>query len=192
MQSTAIHELRVDSRNNIFVMGALYTSGRSVTPVRIRNISRTGALVEAPSLPAVGTTVRLSRASLSASGTLVWAEDCKAGVQFDSPISVANWLPQGRRGIGQQFVDELFHQKRLGVSPQKSQQQDGRSAGFAEELLELRLVLESAAEELAIDGAIAARHTIALQAIDGVAQALARLAAEATVQEAASAAMASA
>lgn len=116
MNSSPIHELRLDSRNNIFVMAALYASGRSVTPVRVRNISRTGALIEAGALPTVGTKVRLSRASLSASGTVVWIEGSKCGVQFDASISVANWLPQGRRGIGQQFVDELFHQKRLGVS----------------------------------------------------------------------------
>ncbi|HEX8840035.1 MAG TPA: PilZ domain-containing protein [Sphingomicrobium sp.] len=192
MESSPIHELRLDSRNNIFVMAALYANGRSVTPVRVRNISRTGALVEAAALPAIGTAVRLSRASLSAAGTLVWAEGSKAGVQFDEPILVANWLPQGRRGIGQQFVDELFHQKRLGVVADKAQPQGGNGYGVAEELLELRLLLESAGEELAIDGMIATRHTVALQAIDGVAQALARIAAEATVHEATVTAAASA
>jgi len=192
MENAPIHELRLDSRNNIFVMATLYATGRSVTPVRVRNISRTGALVEAASLPPVGTIVRLSRASLSAAGAVVWAEGSKAGVQFDSPIAVANWLPQGRRGIGQQFVDELFHQKRLGVTGDKAQPQSAKGYGLAEELLELRRLLESAGEELAIDGMIATRHTVALQAIDGVAQALARLAAEATVQEATITAAASA
>lgn len=192
MESTPIHELRLDSRNNIFVMAALYANGRSVTPVRVRNISRTGALVEAASLPVVGTAVRLSRASLSVAGAIVWAEGAKAGVQFDSPIAVANWLPQGRRGIGQQFVDELFHQKRLGVCAEKATAPTGNGYGFAEELLELRMLLESAGEELAIDGMIATRHTVALQAIDGVAQSLARLAAEATVHEAVVTAAASA
>jgi hypothetical protein len=191
MESTHIHELRLDSRNNIFVMAALYASGRSVTPVRVRNISRMGALIEAAALPPAGAAVRLSRASLSAPGTIVWIDECKAGVQFAEPIAVANWLPQGRRGIGQQFVDELFHQKRLGRNVEKPQQQ-GPGYSFAEELLELRSLLESAGEELAIDGMIATRHTVALQAIDGVAQTLARLAAEATVQGAVVAAAASA
>ena len=191
MESTPIHELRLNSRNNIFVMAALYAQGRSIMPVRVRNISRAGALIEAAALPAAGTAVRLSRASLSAPGTIVWIDDCKAGVQFETPITVGNWLPQGRRGIGQQFVDELFHQKRLGRTAEKPQQQSA-GYGFAEELLELRSLLESAGEELAIDGMIATRHTVALQAIDGVAQTLARLAAEATVQGAVLAAAASA
>ena len=191
MQSTPIHELRLDSRNNIFVMAALYSSGRSVTPVRVRNISRTGALIEAASLPLPGSAVRLTRANLSATGTMIWIDDCKAGVQFDMPVEVASWLPQGRRGIGQQFVDELFHQKRLGVRHCGSQPHNGNRRALSEDLLELRVLLESAGEELVLDGVVATRHAGALQAIHSAAQILARLAAEATVREVTVAAAAS-
>jgi len=180
MQSTPSHELRTESRSNIFVMAALYANGRSVTPVRVRNISATGALIEAPALPAAGATVRLGRASLSALGTLVWVNGAKGGIQFDAPVAVADWLPQGRRGFGQQFVDELFHQKRLGAVRSIA---DG--AGLADELLELRLSLERAAEELALDGAVASRHLSTLQTIDAVGQAIANVAAEIALQGAA-------
>src|SRR5947209_15008642 len=139
MESTQPHELRIESRSNIFVMAALYSSGRSVTPVRIRNISRTGALIEASLLPPPGTDVRVSRASLSASGTLVWVEGVKAGVRFDEFVNVADWLPQGRRGFGQQFVDELFHQKRLVGARAGAAGGAERSPGLGDELLELRL-----------------------------------------------------
>jgi hypothetical protein len=108
MQTAALDELRVETRSNIFVMAALYADGRSVAPVRIRNISRTGALVEGVELPLVGGKVRLSRASLSATGMLVWVEGAKAGINFDETVVVADWLPQGRRAFGQQSVDELF------------------------------------------------------------------------------------
>ena len=162
-------------------MAALYADGRSVTPVRVRNISRTGALVEGATLPPVGTVVRLSRASLSASGSVIWIEQGRAGLEFEAPIGVSEWLPQGRRGIGQQFVDELFHQKRLGVNGARAgSAADG--ATLAEELLELRLSLERAGEALVLDSVVASRHALALQSIDGVAQALARLAAEAASQ----------
>lgn len=178
MQSTHIHELRVESRSNVFVMAALYADGRSVMPVRVRNISQTGALVEGAALPPVGTPVRLSRASLSASGSVIWLEKGKAGLRFEVPVGIADWLPQGRRGIGQQFVDELFHQKRLGGNgAQAASAHDGGS--LAEELLQLRLSLERAGEALVQDGAVASRHGLTLQSIDCVAQALARLAAEA-------------
>lgn len=180
MQSAPLHELRLESRSNIFVMAALYGDGRTVTPVRLRNISRNGALIEAASLPPSGTAIRLSRASLSASGTVMWLDGGKAGLQFDAPVNVAEWLPQGRRGIGQQFVDELFHQKRLGAKQPAAGNPADAKLGLAEELLQLRLSLDRAGETLAMDDGVAARHVLTLQAIDYVGQALGRLAAEAT------------
>lgn len=137
--------------------------------------------MEGVALPPVGTSVRLSRASLNASGSVIWLEQGKAGLQFEAPVGVADWLPQGRRGIGQQFVDELFHQKRLGVnSARTTSAHDGGS--LTEELLELRLSLERAGEALVLDSAVASRHALTLQSIDCVAQALARIAAEAASQ----------
>jgi len=65
----ALQELRVESRSNIFVMATIYAPGGS-TPVRVRNMSRTGALVEAPVLPAAGSRVRLSRGSLTVVGDI--------------------------------------------------------------------------------------------------------------------------
>lgn len=187
MQSTQIQALddepRIERRSNIFVMAALYADGRPITPVRLRNISRTGALIEAAVLPAPGSCVRLTRASLSASGTLLWVRGSKGGIQFESPVAVGEWLPQGRRGFGQQFVDELFHQKRLGGV----RVFDEGAAGLADELLGLRAALERTAEDLALDGAVAARHLASLQAIDLVGQALAKLAAVLALQTSGSA-----
>jgi hypothetical protein len=100
-------------------------------------------------------------------------------MRFDEPVAVADWLPQGRRGFGQQFVDELFHQTRLGTV-RKAVPGGG---SLADELLELRTQLERAAEELALDGAVASRHLTTLQAIDLVGQALAKVAAEMALQE---------
>ena len=187
MQSPAPEELRIETRSNIFVMAALYSAGRSVTPVRVRNISTTGALIEAAVLPPPGTQVRLGRASLSATGTLVWVENAKAGMRFDAPVAVADWLPQGRRGFGQQFVDELFHQKRLGAARGTFSGGSDGTATLADEILELRTSLEHAAEELALDGAAASRHLTALQAIDSVGEALSKVAAELALQDSASA-----
>lgn len=183
MQSGAQpNELRLESRSNIFVMAALYANEKSVTPVRVRNLSRTGALVEAAALPPAGTTVRLSRASLTAFGTVMWVDGHKAGLQFAKPIATAEWMPQGKRGMGQQFVDELFHQKR--VRADTAQDRDGTAAAnpaIADELLVLKHSLERAAEELALDPAVASRHLAILQAIDGIGRALERMAIEATV-----------
>lgn len=186
MQGTQVQqnddELRIEPRSNIFVMAALYAQGRPVTPVRLRNISRTGALIEAAALPPPGSVVRLSRAALGVCGTLLWVRGSKGGIQFESPVDVGEWLPQGRRGFGQQFIDELFHQKRLGGVRVIEE----GTESLADELLGLRMSLERAAEDLALDGTVAARHLPSLQAIDRVGQALAKLAAEITLQSPAS------
>ena len=167
---------RLEARSNIFVMAALYTD-RGSTPVRIRNMSRSGALVEAAVLPVAGTQVRLSRGSISVTGEVMWVDKHKAGVRFDSPTSPNEWLPGGKRGAGQQMADELAHQARLGAS--------SRIAGsplpppqLSEELLRLHQVLMRAGEELASNNALTTGQLIALQEIDVTAQRLANLAGE--------------
>src|SRR5437868_9655101 len=119
MDTALAHELRAEPRSNIFVIATLYASGGS-TPVRIRNISRMGALIEAAALPPCGEAVRLSRGSLSVAGQVVWAAGPRAGLHFTSHVAVADWLPSGQRGSGQQLVDELVHQARLGAVPQSA------------------------------------------------------------------------
>src|SRR5690349_18029768 len=107
---------RLESRSNIFVMAALYGAGGGSTPVRIRNMSRSGALVEGAALPAPGAQVRLSRGSISVTGEIMWVDKQKAGLRFDSPTSPNDWVPGGKRGAGQQMADELAHQTRLGAA----------------------------------------------------------------------------
>jgi hypothetical protein len=179
-ESTAEH--RLEPRSNIFVAATLYASGGS-TPVRIRNMSRSGALVEAAALPPSGTAMRLSRGPLSVAGEIIWVAGSKAGLHFSSGIAVADWLPNGNRGSGQQLIDEMVHQSRLGAIPKTGapveEPSPARIAATAEELLRLQHMLERAGEELAGDASIAARHVMALQLLDGVTQALAKLATQA-------------
>jgi hypothetical protein len=181
METALAAEHRVEPRSNIFVMATLYAAGGS-TPVRIRNMSRTGALVEATALPPSGSPIRLSRGSLSIAGQVVWVAGPKAGVHFASGIAVADWLPNGKRGSGQQLVDELVHQSRLGTismtAPPDLQLITRPPSVTADELVRLQKLLERAGEELAADSLVAATHLMALQLIDGVAQTLAKLAAQ--------------
>lgn len=135
-------------------------------PVRVRNLSCTGALIEAAELPEPGTPC-VSIASLSAWGTVVWVNGGKGGVQFDAPVAVSEWLPQGKRRIRQQFIDELFHQKRMRITPSDPVEVPVETElGLPAELLELRLALERTAGALALDTAVASRHPLTLQAID--------------------------
>src|SRR4051812_48767645 len=117
---TAGAEKRLGPRSNIFVTGTLYGAGGSA-PVRVRNMSLNGALVEAEALPSVGSLVRLCRGSLSVMGEIAWVAAGKAGLHFSSAICVSDWLPAGQRGAGQQMADELVHQARLGAFPASRQ-----------------------------------------------------------------------
>jgi hypothetical protein len=186
MDSAPGSEHRVESRSNIFVTATLYAIGGS-TPVRIRNLSPSGALVEAAVLPPSGSAMRLSRGSLSVAGQVIWVAGPKAGLHFASGVAVADWLPHGNRGNGQQLVDELVHQARLGTisAPTPADPPPGPStiAATADELRAYQEMLERAGDDLAADRSIAARYVTALQLIDGVAQALAKLAAQAAEAE---------
>src|SRR5689334_6559710 len=106
MESAPSSEHRVESRSNIFVMATIYAAGSS-TPVRVRNMSPSGALVEAAELPPAGTSIRLSRGSLEVIGDIMWVDEHRAGVRFAGPVRVGDWLPQGKRGSGQQLIDEM-------------------------------------------------------------------------------------
>lgn len=158
---------RAEARSNLFVAALLYGDG-TAAPVRIRNLSRRGALIEAPSAPPEGVPVRLVRGSHSANGRIAWRRDNRAGVQFDADIAVSDWLPGGNRQNGQQRVDEMVHACRTGVlGPVNAEAPSaGSQSEAARQLLESSETLRAAAEELAGDPVVAAAHMSALQTID--------------------------
>ncbi len=169
---------RAEPRSNMFVTATLHLDGRS-SPVRVRNMSRTGALVEVDAIPPERSRVRLERGSLSVRGEIVWRGENRAGIRFDAAVEVGNWLPSGSRPSHQQRVDEMIQACRdapaggMGpaVVPATGQ------AGTIHQLADLRDTLNAVAEELAGDTSIAMAHATALQKIDVAAQALGKLSA---------------
>ena len=145
-------------------------------PVRVRNMSRAGALVEAPALPPVGTTVRLSRGSLNALGDVMWASDGRAGLCFASPVAILDWLPQGKRGSGQQLIDEIVHRARVnGTQPTTPPSPALATVEIADEIVQLRQMLERVSEELSSDPVVSNGHGEALQVLDAVGEGLGKL-----------------
>src|SRR5215210_4712030 len=104
MSPTPAPENRIESRSNIFVVATLYWPQGSA-PVRIRNLSPSGALIEGAIPAPVGSQVRLCRGRHSVSGHLVWIEANKAGLRFAASATVTDWLPSGNRGSGQLLAD---------------------------------------------------------------------------------------
>ena len=97
---------RAEGRSNVFLTAMLDTGDSSI-PVRIRNLSSRGALIDGPALPSVGTSVRLLRGRLAATGELAWKGTGQAGVNFGREIDVDDWV-QRIGHSGQQRVDGVI------------------------------------------------------------------------------------
>lgn len=102
LQPDANH--RSQPRSNVFLAAALII-GTASHPVRLRNLSTRGALLDGPSLPPAGSRVRVLRGELSAEGEIAWQAHDQAGLRFSGEIDVDKWVQRiGHRG--QQRVDE--------------------------------------------------------------------------------------
>jgi hypothetical protein len=102
LQSSA--NQRSQSRSNVFLSAALVV-GSATVPVRLRNLSTRGALLEGASLPPAGSHARVLRGELSADGEIAWQAQGQAGLSFSTEINVAEWVRRiGHRG--QERVDE--------------------------------------------------------------------------------------
>lgn len=180
---------RVHPRNNLFVVATLYSLG-GPAPVRIRNMSRCGALVEGTALPTKGQEVQLVRGSLSVSGLVAWCDGGKAGLRFGSSILVADWLPGGNRVAQQLRVDQIVFNAK-GITPAKARPERRRAparapsavkpvSDFAAGLVQLQECVELVAKDLAGDPAVAGRFQTQLQMLGLSAQKLGELAEQAT------------
>src|SRR5437763_783428 len=103
---------RGEDRSNVFLSASLDTGANSM-PVRVRNLSGGGAMLDAPNLPPKGTRVRLKRGTLSAVGTITWCNKTRGGMKFDSKLDLKPWVkPVGH--AGQQQVDQVVASFRAG------------------------------------------------------------------------------
>jgi hypothetical protein len=86
-----LDEGRRQPRTHLFVAATLYCGG-GAAPVRIRNMSPSGVLVEGPALPEPLTPVTLKRGSLKISGEVAWKAGQKAGIAFSTTVDVGAWM----------------------------------------------------------------------------------------------------
>lgn len=161
----------------MFVSAALYHDA-GCSSATVRNLSELGALVEAPVLPSPGTFIRLSRGALSVAGRVVWRRGGKAGLRFDSAITVDEWLPT-RLGRGQTRVDEMVHQIRTGTAPEADhtpQTADSTTLAAPKQLEAIASSIERVAEALSTDPLVVAQHGWKLQQLEVGIQHLRRVA----------------
>ena len=174
-------DARLEPRTSLFAMATLY-AGVGSSPIKVRDLSTRGALIEGAVIPSPGTSVRLCRGSLSITGKIVWCDSGRAGLRFESSLSVAEWLPGGQLTTAQQRVDEVFQEVKArgtGSSLSSNLHPTLKPAKLtAGELTDLKLAIQSLADDLAADAGVVQRHLSKLQILDLVAQALTKLAAE--------------
>lgn len=164
---------RADPRTSIYLAAALYTDGCS-SPVKIRNISATGALLEGAAIPRVGTLVQLVRGTLIAHALVAWATDARCGLKFSGQVDVQSWRA-APTNVEQQRVDEVVRLVKAGAVPLpvpplgQGKPADRTSIDTSELVGDLRQIsklLDKLGSELAGDSDIVTRHGPALQNVD--------------------------
>lgn len=170
---------RGKARTNLFFIASLSARGIS-TPVTVRNLSPSGALIEGAVLPPAGTIVHLRRGSLCVDGEIAWCRAGQAGIAFASAISVRDWLP-GAKSTTQKQIDEVVHELRMKGAVQwdsAPSPPEPAKAMIAEEIAQLRGLLEEIAIALADDPQMVAAHFDKLQMLDIAAGRVGRLEAQ--------------
>jgi hypothetical protein len=165
-------EVRRQTRSSVFVAAHLEGEGAQA-PVKIRNMSPNGAMIETALAPPPGTKVRLVRGSLVALGEVVWSRSPRCGLRFASELSVREWLAPPA-SLAQQRVDEVVAQLKArppGASdlvpftpaPEAPQ---ARNPQLAHDLARALELLRDLGDELASSGETLARHARRLQNLD--------------------------
>ena len=98
MDESRITQNRRASRSHVLMAASIEADGIAV-PVKLRNLSPEGALVEAAKLPAVGCPVIFRKKELNLAGRIAWVTGARAGIAFDTlldPESVMRHVPRTR------------------------------------------------------------------------------------------------
>ena len=82
---------RKSRRSPVLLAATIEVLGRPV-PVKLRNLSEEGALVEGERLPIEGSTTFFERNELRLKGRVVWVQGRYAGVVFDEPLKTEQVL----------------------------------------------------------------------------------------------------
>jgi hypothetical protein len=86
----------VQHRSRVMLAATIVIGGFPVE-VRIRNLSRSGALIEGEVLPEAGASVTVVRNNDSARAEVAWSKPGRCGVKFENPIVIEDWVGSGIR-----------------------------------------------------------------------------------------------
>lgn len=180
-------EDRVAPRTNLLLAATAEVGGRQL-PIRIRNLSETGAMIEGAGLPEAGAQILLSRGDLQVAASVAWAAGSRRGVRFGGPTPVNEWTGGKPRAIDctglrdQRRVDAIQAEARAnpvsgralrsGGAPATQPLVSDLDARLADELGYVQRLLEGLGDELIADLLLIQRHGKSLQSLDLVGQIL--------------------
>ena len=96
---------RKNRRSNVLMSASLELSGTSL-PVKLRNLSAEGALVEGDKLPIEGTSILFRKGDLSMPGSVAWVKGHQAGINFAqtlNPEQLLRHVPAPRPRVAPAF-----------------------------------------------------------------------------------------
>lgn len=172
---------RAEARTNLFLGAVIRAPGLSL-PVKVRNMSASGALVEGTGLPEEGAEVQLVRGSLQLSATVAWSAEGRCGVRFSTLACVRDWLAPPTNP-GQQRVDEAVRVLKLGAVPmprrpasQSPAPNGSQLVQFGDDLRRAMRLVKEVCHELSSDDEVVMHHAKKLQNMDIVQQTVAAIA----------------
>jgi hypothetical protein len=105
MDQSSNTQNRKSRRSNVLMAASLELSGTSL-PVKLRNLSADGALVEGDKLPVEGAQILFRKGDLSVPGRVAWAKTRHAGISFAAKLSpelVLRHIPAPRARVKPDF-----------------------------------------------------------------------------------------
>lgn len=173
---------RTSARRSIYLAAALRCDGCS-SPVRIKNIAATGALVEGGAVPSAGTVVQLVRGDLIVQCVVAWCANGRCGMKFSGSIDVQKWCA-APVNVEQQRADEIVALVKAGAVPlpvPALRSSDGCDEGstaapqLSRDLERVSGLLDSLGDALTGDPDLVSRYGTELQNLDIAVQVIATL-----------------
>jgi len=161
------NERRSTGRASLYLAATLYCDDHSF-PVKIRNISSTGALLESRTMLTAGVLVQLVRGSLIVHGLVAWAEDGRYGLKFSGSVDVQQWRATPMNAE-QQRVDDVVRLVKAGAVPLPIEAPSSDRPDAIELSTDLQRasgLIGKLADRLAKDSVVVALYATELQNLD--------------------------
>ena len=166
-EQKASSDRRTANRSSLYLAASLYCDG-SVYPVKIRNISSAGALLDTLTVLAPGSLVQLIRGPLIVHALVAWTDQGRLGLKFSGTVDVQRWR-QTISNAEQQRVDDVVTLVKAGAVPLQvysSASSLEETNGPSSDLLRASKLLSRLGDRLANDAIVVANFPGELQNLD--------------------------